>query len=308
MKKPDYVPQEVWDEYNAKLDRYMERWARKVLIVTDGKVERMSDVVKGNAPMKKAKKVAAVVRAVPESPEGEAARALAAEEPVFARLKNGRTKKPLQTERVAAILDALRRTYPGVVCALNHRSAWELTVATILSAQCTDVRVNLVTPALFKAYPTPKDMAAASLPELEELIRTTGFFRNKAKSIQGAAEAVVNEFGNQVPQTMEEMLRLPGVARKTANVVLGSWYEIAVGVVVDTHVHRLSRRLELTAEEDPVKVEQDLMKIIPQDRWIAFSHELIHHGRQICVARTPRCADCTLERVCNAADKTWSSH
>ena len=253
-------------------------------------------------------KVAAVVRKTPESPEGTAARALAAEEPVFARLKNGRTKKPLQPERVAAILDALRKTYPGVVCALNHRSAWELTVATILSAQCTDVRVNLVTPALFGAYPTPRDMAAASLPELEELIRTTGFFRNKAKSIKGAAEAVVNEFGNKVPQTMDEMLRLPGVARKTANVVLGSWYEIAVGVVVDTHVLRLSRRLELTTNDDPVKVEQDLMKVIPQDRWIAFSHELIHHGRQICVARTPRCADCTLERICNSADKTWTSH
>ena len=254
------------------------------------------------------KKVSAAVRTTPESPEGMAARAIAAEEPLFARLKNGRTKKPLAPERVAAILDALRKTYPGVVCALNHRSAWELTVATILSAQCTDVRVNLVTPALFAAYPTPESMAAASLPELEDLIRTTGFFRNKAKSIKGAAEAVVNEFGNQVPQTMDEMLRLPGVARKTANVVLGSWYEIAVGVVVDTHVLRLSRRLELTVNDEPVKVEQDLMAIIPQDRWIAFSHELIHHGRQICVARTPRCADCTLERVCNAADKTWSSH
>ena len=254
------------------------------------------------------KRVAAAVRKTPESPEGEAARAIAAEEPLFPRLKNGRTKKPLEPARVTAILNALRKTYPGVVCALNHRSAWELTVATILSAQCTDVRVNLVTPALFAAYPTPKDMAAASLPELEALVKTTGFFRNKAKSIQGAAEAVVNEFGNKVPQTMDEMLRLPGVARKTANVVLGSWYEIAVGVVVDTHVLRLSRRLELTNEEEPVKVEQDLMKVIPQDRWIAFSHELIHHGRQICVARTPRCADCTLERICNSADKTWSSH
>ena len=255
-----------------------------------------------------AKRVGAAVREPAAAPEGTAARAIAADEPVFPRLKDGRTKKPLQPERVAALLDALRRTYPGVVCALNHRSAWELTVATILSAQCTDVRVNLVTPALFAAYPTPKDMAAASLPELEELIRTTGFFRNKAKSIKGAAEAVVNEFGNKVPQTMEEMLRLPGVARKTANVVLGSWYEIAAGVVVDTHVLRLSRRLELTLNDDPVKVEQDLMRVIPQDRWIAFSHELIHHGRQICVARTPRCADCTLERVCNSADKTWSSH
>ncbi len=222
--------------------------------------------------------------------------------------KPGKTKKPLAPERIAAILDALAKTYPNVVCALNHRSAWELTVATILSAQCTDARVNLVTPTLFKTYPTPKAMAEASLPELEELIRTTGFFRNKAKSIQGAARAVVEHFGNQVPQTMDELLQLPGVARKTANVVLGSWYEIAVGVVVDTHVLRLSRRLELTKNTTPEKVEQDLMKIIPQDRWIAFSHELIHHGRQVCIARNPRCADCSLETLCNSADKTWTSH
>jgi endonuclease-3 len=215
---------------------------------------------------------------------------------------------PTSPERVAAILVELRKAYPDVVCALNHKDAWELTVATILSAQCTDVRVNLVTPALFKAFPTPKTMAAASLPELEELIRTTGFFRNKAKNIQGAARVVTEEFGGKVPQTMEEILRLPGVARKTANVVLGSWYGIGVGVVVDTHVMRLSQRLELTKSTAPVKVEQDLMKIIPQDRWIAFSHELIHHGRQICVARKPRCVDCTLERLCNSKDKTWSSH
>ncbi|HEU5342628.1 endonuclease III [Edaphobacter sp.] len=221
-----------------------------------------------------------------------------------------RVKKPNPTDpaRVAAILDVLAKTYPGVVCALHHRNAWELTVATILSAQCTDVRVNLVTPALFKAFPTPKAMAAASLPELEALIRTTGFYRNKAKSIKGAAKVVVEEFGGKVPQTMEEILRLPGVARKTGNVVLGSWYGIAVGVVVDTHVMRLSRRLELTKQTTPEKVEQDLMKIIPQDRWIAFSHELIHHGRQVCAARKPKCMDCTLERLCNSSDKTWSSH
>jgi endonuclease III len=215
---------------------------------------------------------------------------------------------PRTPERVAAILDVLAKTYPGVVCALHHRNAWELTVATILSAQCTDVRVNLVTPALFKAFPTPKAMAVASLPELEELIRTTGFFRNKAKSIKGAAQAVVEEFGGQVPQTMEEILRLPGVARKTGNVVLGSWYGIAVGIVVDTHVMRLSRRLELTKETTSEKIERDLMKIIPQDRWINFSHELIHHGRQVCVARKPRCAECTLEKLCYSKDKTWSSH
>ena len=215
---------------------------------------------------------------------------------------------PTNPERVAAILVELRKAYPDVVCALNHENAWELTVATILSAQCTDVRVNLVTPALFKAFPTPKAMAAASLPELEDLIRTTGFFRNKAKNIQGAARVVTEEFGGKVPQTMEEILRLPGVARKTANVVLGSWYGIGVGVVVDTHVMRLSQRLELTKSTAPVKVEQDLMKIIPQERWIAFSHELIHHGRQVCVARKPRCMDCTLEKLCNSTDKTWRSH
>jgi endonuclease-3 len=218
------------------------------------------------------------------------------------------TMKPTSPERVAAILEALQKAYPDVVCALHHKNAWELTVATILSAQCTDVRVNLVTPKLFKAFPTPKAMAAASLPELEELIRTTGFFRNKAKSIQGAARVVTGEFGGKVPQTMEEILTLPGVARKTGNVVLGSWFKIAVGIVVDTHVMRLSRRLELTRETAPEKVERDLMKIIPQDRWIAFSHELIHHGRQICAARKPRCVDCTLEKICNSSDKTWRSH
>ncbi|HMG01910.1 MAG TPA: endonuclease III [Edaphobacter sp.] len=218
-----------------------------------------------------------------------------------------KSRDPLASDRVAAILDILARTYPNVVCALNHRNAWELTVATILSAQCTDVRVNLVTPALFKAFPTPKAMAAASLPEIEELIRTTGFFRNKAKSIQGAAKKVVEEFEGKIPQTMEEILRLPGVARKTANVVLGSWYGIALGVVVDTHVMRISRRLELTKQTTPEKIERDLMKIIPQDRWISFSHEVIHHGRQVCIARKPRCIDCSLEKLCFSADKTWSS-
>ncbi len=242
------------------------------------------------------------------APTGEKARAIAATEPVATKVKRGKTAKPLAPERVAAILDALKKAYPKAVCALNHRNAWELLAATILSAQCTDVRVNLVTPALFKAFPTPKAMAAASLPELEELIRTTGFFRNKAKSLKGAGRVVTEEFGGKVPQTMEEMLRIPGAARKTANVVLGSWYGIAVGVVVDTHVLRLSRRLELTKETTPEKVEQDLMRVIPQDHWIDFSHEMIFHGRQICIARKPKCADCTLERLCNSSDKTWSSH
>jgi endonuclease-3 len=242
------------------------------------------------------------------SPVGEKARAIAASEPVAPSVKRGKTAKPLAPERVAAILDGLKKAYPNAVCALNHRSAWELVVATILSAQCTDVRVNLVTPELFKIFPMPKSMADASLPELEELIRTTGFFRNKSKSIKGAGRVVTEEFGGKVPQTMDELLRIPGVARKTANVVLGSWFGIAVGIVVDTHVLRLSRRLELTKETTPEKVEQDLMKVIPQSKWIDFSHEVIFHGRQICIARKPKCADCTLERLCNSADKTWNSH
>src|SRR5215471_284784 len=171
-------------------------------------------------------------------------------------------RNPTDPARVTAILDVLEKTYPGVVCALHHRNAWELTVATILSAQCTDVRVNMVTPALFKRFPTPKAMAAASLPEIEEMIRTTGFFRAKAKNIQGAAKVVTEEFGGNVPQTMDELLKLPGVARKTANVVSGSWYGLPLGVVVDTHVMRISRRLELTKQTAPVKVEADLMKII----------------------------------------------
>jgi endonuclease-3 len=246
-------------------------------------------------------------KATIEAVTAKRAKAIGATEPVAPLVRRGKTNKTLAPERVAAILDALAKTYPNVVCALNHRNAWELTVATILSAQCTDVRVNIVTPALFKAFPTPKAMASASLPEIEELVKTTGFFRNKAKSIVGAAKVVTEEFGGKVPQTLEEILRLPGVARKTGNVVLGSWYGIAEGVVVDTHVLRLSRRLELTKNTTPEKVERDLMKIIPQDRWIAFSHELIHHGRQVCVARKPRCVECSLERLCNSADKTWLS-
>ena len=260
------------------------------------------------APKTSAKKQTKPVRRVAPSPVGPAARAIAATEPAAPKKRPGKTKKPLAPERVAAILDALQKTYPDAVCALNHSSAWELTVATILSAQCTDARVNLVTPTLFRTFPTPKAMAAASLPELEDIIRTTGFFRNKSKSIQGAAQAVVDRYGGEIPQTMDELLELPGVARKTANVVLGSWFEIAVGVVVDTHVLRISRRLELTKESDPVKVETDLMKVIPQDQWIDYSHRIIHHGRQICIARNPRCADCTLEKLCNSSDKTWTSH
>jgi endonuclease-3 len=209
---------------------------------------------------------------------------------------------------VAAILDALAKAYPNAECALQHRNPWELLVATILSAQCTDARVNMVTPALFKRFPTPTDFAHAPIVEIEELIRSTGFYHNKAKSLKGAAETLMAEFKGKVPQTMEELLTLPGVARKTGNVVLGVAYGKAVGVVVDTHVQRLSQRLELTRETEPVKIEKDLMKLIPQDRWIAFSHEMIHHGRQVCIARKPKCVDCTLEPLCSSKDKTWTSH
>jgi endonuclease III len=217
-------------------------------------------------------------------------------------------RNPLAPERIAQILDALEAAYPNAECALHHRNAWELLVATVLSAQCTDARVNMVTPALFERFPTPTDFAHASLPEIEEMIRSTGFYHNKAKSLKGAATRLVDEFSSKVPETMEELLTLPGVARKTGNVVLGVAFRKAVGVVVDTHVLRLSRRLELTKATEPVPVERDLMKIIPQDHWIAFSHEMIHHGRQVCIARKPHCADCTLESLCYSHDKTWNSH
>jgi endonuclease III len=223
-------------------------------------------------------------------------------------VKKAARLNPLAPERVTALLDRLAQAYPGVQCALHHSNAWELLVATILSAQCTDARVNIVTPGLFKKFPTPTDFAHAPLVEIEELIRSTGFYHNKAKSLNGAARKLTADFGGKVPQTMEELLTLPGVARKTANVVLGVAFGKAVGVVVDTHVLRLSRRLELTKATEPILVEKELMKIIPQNRWIAFSHEMIHHGRQVCIARKPRCADCTLEPLCYSSDKTWSSH
>lgn len=214
---------------------------------------------------------------------------------------------PVAPERVQAILQRLDQSYPNAVCALTHKSAWELLVATILSAQCTDVRVNMVTPVLFKKYPTSKDFAALKPEELEPDIRSTGFFRNKAKSLVGAARKLTEEFGGKVPETMEQLLTLPGVARKTANVVLGTWFHKAVGVVVDTHVQRISRRLELTRNDDPKNIEQDLMRVLPQERWIGFSHQIIHHGRAVCIARKPKCAQCTLEDLCHAADKTWST-
>src|SRR6266849_2209186 len=214
---------------------------------------------------------------------------------------------PLAPERVRAILEGLDRMYPDVTCALTHRSAWELVVATILSAQCTDDRVNMVTPGLFQKYPTVQHFAALEPEELEPDIRSTGFFRNKSRSVVGAARKVASDFGGTVPQTMKELLTLPGVARKTANVVLGTWFKKNEGVVVDTHVHRIARRLELTKNDDPKKIEQDLMAIIPREKWILFSHQIIWHGRRLCIARSPKCADCALENICHAGDKTWST-
>jgi endonuclease III len=214
---------------------------------------------------------------------------------------------PLAPSRVSEILNRLDERYPRATCALHHKSAWELLVATILSAQCTDVRVNMVTPVIFAKYPTVEAFAALKPEELEPDIRSTGFFRNKAKSVVGAARKLMSDFGGQVPRTMDELLQIPGVARKTANVVLGTWFKIADGVVVDTHVQRISRRLELTKNEDPRKIEQDLMKVIPRNKWIVFAHQIILHGRALCIARKPKCVDCPLENLCHAADKTWST-
>jgi endonuclease III len=218
-----------------------------------------------------------------------------------------RSYNPVAPERIQEILKRLDRLYPAATCALTHRNAWELLVATILSAQSTDVNVNRVTPGLFAKYPTVQDFAALQPEELEPDIRSTGFFRNKSKSVVGAAKKIVSDFGGEVPSDMEQLLTLPGVARKTANVVLGTWFKQGVGVVVDTHVTRISRRLELTKNTDAPKIEQDLMKVIPQDRWILFSHQVIWHGRKLCMARAPKCVDCPLENICHAADKTWST-
>jgi endonuclease-3 len=214
---------------------------------------------------------------------------------------------PLAPERIAEILKRLDQLYPEVKCALTHSSAWELLVATILSAQSTDANVNRVTPELFRKYPTVEAFAALTPEQLQPDVRSTGFFRNKSKSVVGAAKKIVADYGGQVPDDMDKLLTLPGVARKTANVVLGSWFKKAEGVVVDTHVHRISRRLELTTNDDPGKIEQDLMRIIPRDRWILFSHQIIWHGRKLCIARKPKCVDCSLENLCHAADKTWST-
>jgi endonuclease-3 len=207
-------------------------------------------------------------------------------------------------QRVAAILAKLDEAYPNATCELQHENAFQLLISTILSAQCTDVRVNQVTQVLFKKYTKPEAFAYANPADVEKEIRPTGFFRNKTKSVMGASKAIVEKFGGQVPRTMEELLTLPGVARKTANVVLGTAYRIASGIVVDTHVIRLSQRLDLTRNDDPKKIEQDLMAVIPQNKWIQFSHQLIWYGRRVCAARKPRCAECNLETLCYARDKT----
>jgi endonuclease III len=209
-----------------------------------------------------------------------------------------------EPKRLAAILAGLDAAYPEATCELNYSNAFQLLIATILSAQCTDVRVNQVTQELFKKYAKPEDFAYASPAEVEKEIRPTGFFRNKTKSIMGASKGLIERFGGQVPRTMEEILTLPGVARKTGNVVLGNAYGIVSGVVVDTHVIRLSQRLDLTRNDDPKKIEQDLMKVIPENRWIKFSHQLIWHGRRVCAARKPQCAECNLEPLCYSKDKT----
>jgi endonuclease-3 len=215
-------------------------------------------------------------------------------------------KQPVKNTRArtAEIIRILDQTYPDVVCALHHRNARELLVATILSAQCTDKRVNEVTPGLFAKYPTIRDFAAARQEVLAADIRSTGFFNNKAKSVIGAAKKILNDYGGEVPKTLEELITVPGAARKTANVVLGTAFGITSGIVVDTHVQRISNRLALTKNTDPVKIEQDLMKIIPREHWILFSHQMIHFGRGICVARKPKCAECPLYALCDSPDKT----
>ena len=222
------------------------------------------------------------------------------------------TAKPPKTaaerkHRLRGILDGLDRLYPAAACELNHTDAWQLLVATILSAQCTDKLVNMVTPGLFAKYPAMADFAHAGQEELAQDIRSTGFFNNKAKSLIGAARKILADFGGQVPRTMEQLLTVPGAARKTANVVLGAAYGIASGIVVDTHVQRIAQRLDLTRQKDPGKIERELMQIVPQDRWILFSHQLIHHGRRLCEARSPRCAECLLDPLCYAKDKTNSA-
>lgn len=220
------------------------------------------------------------------------------------RVRRARKPRPARATaaaRAPEILARLRQEHPDARCALEHRDPFELLCATILSAQCTDVRVNLVTPVLFARYPTPAALAGACRSEVEEIIRPTGFFRNKAKSLIGMAKAVVADHGGVVPRTMEQLRALPGVGRKTANVILGNAYGLNEGITVDTHVARVSHRLGLTRHMDPLKIERDLMPLVPRDDWALVSHLLIFHGRRICLARRPRCADCVLADLCPSA-------
>ena len=209
-----------------------------------------------------------------------------------------RETKSQKKERTEQLIKLLKRAHPDAHCALNHSNAFELLIATILSAQCTDERVNIVTADLFRKYRKPSDYLKVPETELQQDIRTTGFFRNKTRSIQGACKILVEEFDGEVPKTMEELLQLPGVARKTANVVLGVAYGVAAGIVVDTHVTRVARRLGLTKQADAVKIENDLIALVPKKDWIIFSHLLIFHGRRICKARRPLCEECPLEKLC----------
>ncbi len=208
-----------------------------------------------------------------------------------------------EKERKARVVEAVKAAYPKAGCSLRHRSVWQLLCATILSAQCTDERVNLTTPALFKAYPTPKEMGEAKQEDVEKLIRSCGFYKNKAKSLIAASKIIAEKHKGRVPKTMEELTALPGVARKTANVVLGTGYGINDGIVVDTHVSRLSNRLGLTKNGEPEKIEKDLMRIVPREEWTDFSHQLIAHGRSVCQARGPKCSDCVLADLCPSANK-----
>jgi endonuclease III len=218
-------------------------------------------------------------------------------------IKRSRPTLQNQEDRIPSILKAFDKAYPDAQCALNYSNPLEILIATILSAQCTDERVNIVTRDLFVKYASVRDYLNISRESLEADIRSTGFYRNKAKSIQGACRLIVEEFGGRVPDTMEELLRLPGVARKTANVVLGVAYGKAEGIVVDTHVFRISGRLDLSHAAVPEKVEVDLMQIIPKERWISFSHQVIQHGRRVCNARKPLCSACPVERICRSKDK-----
>jgi endonuclease III len=212
-----------------------------------------------------------------------------------------RGKWPPEPARVRAIVDGLEELYPDVDCELDRETPFQLVCATILSAQCTDERVNKVTPELFRRYPTPEAMARAPLPALEKIIKSTGFFRQKAKSLKGTAAGILERFGGQVPRTLAELTTLPGVARKTANVVLGTAFGLAEGIVVDTHIQRLAMRLGLTRTTEPKGIEQDLMKVLPRDSWIRMGHQLIWHGRRVCFARKPNCAECTLASFCPSA-------